>query len=201
MRATVGVPMAADSTPLIRASYAKTVVGGIKRRPAAEQAMLLSRIGDDLRAEIRAYGMLDWMPAVRFAALVDTVTDALGPQGAKDFWKANLLLSLERRLLSPLRLGAIAVYGNSPRSLLKMTPQAWELVSKNCGVCQTIDRPPSGIVLRFDQLPPELCSPGLLALWSGGSESCIARMDFEGGALAQRIKPGTVEVRVQWTTK
>jgi hypothetical protein len=189
--------------PLIRASYGKTVIGGIKKLPEGVREALFERVGPGLRAEVREHGMLDWMPAKHFATLVSAVAEGLGPADAKKFWKANLLASLERRLLAPLRLGAIAVYGNSPRSLLKMTPQAWELVSKHCGVSTVIDRPPGGILLRFDALPPVLAIPPMLLLWTGGSESCIARMGFEGqanshtGSLAQ----GTAEIVVEWTNK
>lgn len=187
-------------TALIRSSYAKTVIGGIKRQPAAEQKLLFDRIGAAMRAEIREYGMLEWMPAQRFAALVTAILDALGPDRAKAFWRANLLLSLERRLLSPLRLGAIAIHGNSPRSLLKMTPQAWELVSKSSGTCQVLDRPPNGVVLRFDAVPEELRIEGMLQLWAGGCESCIERMRWKGSATPDEdfTAGGAVEIGVVW---
>jgi len=123
-RAVPSAGMSASGA-LIRASYAKTVIGGIKRLPDRERDALLKGIGDELRGEIRNYGMLEWMSAARFVELVRAIARTVGDDGAKRFWRANLLLSLERRLLSPLRLGAIAIYGNSPRSLLKMTPQAW----------------------------------------------------------------------------
>jgi hypothetical protein len=184
---------------MVRASYAKTVIGGIKRRPDRERDALLNALGEPLRAEIRSYGMLEWMPVQRFAELVGAIATALGPAAAKSFWRANLLLSLERRLLSPLRLGAIALYGNSPRSLLKMTPQAWELVTRNGGVCRTEDLPAHGIVLRFSALPRELCQPAMHHLWSGGSESCLERMSFEGDAHAEPgSAAGCVDVTVRW---
>jgi hypothetical protein len=187
---------------MIRASYAKTVIGGIKRRPERESDALLKAIGEPMRAEIRNYGMLEWMPAQRFADLVSAITTALGPAAAKSFWRANLLLSLERRLLSPLRLGAIALYGNSPRSLLKMTPQAWELVTRNGGVCRTEDLPSHGIVLRFSELPKELCHPAMHQLWSGGSESCLERMSFQGEAHAAVGKAErSVDITVRWTPR
>lgn len=187
---------------MIRASYAKTVIGGIKRLPEKECAALLKGIGDELRGEIRNYGMLEWMPAARFIELVRAIERLLGNEGAKLFWRANLLLSLERRLLSPLRLGAIAIYGNSPRSLLKMTPQAWELVTRDGGTCRTEDKPPNGIVLCFDSLPHELCDPAMHSLWSGGSESCIERMGFTGKAhAAAGVTANSVEITVAWAPR
>lgn len=186
---------------MIRASYAKTVIGGIKRLPDRECQALLQGIGDEQRKEIRGYGMLEWMPAVRFVELVRAIARTVGDDGAKRFWRANLLLSLERRLLSPLRLGAIAIYGNSPRSLLKMTPQAWELVTRDGGTCRTEDQP-NGIVLRFEALPAELCDPAMHMLWSGGSESCIERMGFTGAARAAvGASANSVEISVTWTPR
>lgn len=191
-----------DSGAMIRASYAKTVVGGIKRFSERERDALLRGIGEPLRAEIRNYGMLEWMPAQRFVELVDVIAATLGPDAARNFWRANLLLSLERRLLSPLRLGAIALYGNSPRSLLKMTPQAWELVTRNGGTCRVEDRPPHELVLRFTDLPRELCHPAMHLLWRGGSESCIERMGFQGSAHAEvGASADAVDVVVRWQSR
>lgn len=191
-----------DSGAMIRASYAKTVIGGIKRRPERERDALLLGIGDALRTEIRNYGMLEWMPAARFVDLVRAISETVGADAAKAFWRANLLLSLERRLLSPLRLGAIAIYGNSPRSLLKMTPQAWELVTRNGGTCKTEDMPPNGVVLHFEALPSALRDRAMHALWSGGSESCIERMGFTGSAhAAAGARAGSVDVTVSWSAR
>jgi hypothetical protein len=190
----------AGGPPLVRASYGKTVIGGIKRRPEADQTKLFERIGE-IRREVRDYGMLEWMPAERFVELVSGIHDTLGAKGAQTFWRENLLLSLERRLLSPLRLGAIAIHGNSPRSLLKMTPQAWELVTKDCGSCRVIDRSPSSVALSFEGLPAVMRVPGMLELWAGGSESCIERMRFIGSARAAGgfSAQGAVEIISEWS--
>lgn len=184
-------------SPAIRASYAKTVVATMKLCGAEERSQLLARLDPGVRASIREYSLLDWMAAEEFARLVQLVLDTIGPARAKVFWRVNLLNSLERTLLRPLRLGAIALYGKSPGSLLRMTPQAWDLVSRNCGRCRTSEEP-GGMRLRFEDLPQEVCNPGMLALWSGGSESCIERMKFVGHADAAFDAPGVALVRVQW---
>jgi hypothetical protein len=188
------------AAPLIRASYAKTVIATMKQRPQLQRDALLARLDSGLRQEIREQGLFDWIAASQFVTLTEIVLDALGPLGAKAFWHSNLLGSLERALLSPLRLGAIAIYGNSPGSLLRMTPQAWQLVSRNCGTCQTSDQPPTGITLRFEALPSGFCNPAMLLLWSGGSESCLDRMRFSGSADAALDPnvPGVAEIRVSW---
>ena len=183
--------------PAIRASYAKTVIASMKQRPAEERDRLLGRLDPGFRASVREYSLLDWMAAGEFARLPQLVLDTIGPARAKLFWRANLLSSLERTLLRPLRLGAMALYGKSPGSLLRMTPQAWELVSRNCGRCHTSELP-DGMLLRFEGLPSEVCNPGMLLLWSGGSESCIERMKFAGHADAEFGPPGVAFVNAHW---
>jgi hypothetical protein len=184
----------------IRASYAKTVVATMKQRPAEERDALLAALDPNLRREIRERSLLDWIPASQFGALVATVAEVLGPTRAKAFWRANLLGSLERTLLSPLRLGALALYGDLPSSLLRMTPQAWQLVSRHCGQCQTSDLPPSGYQLLFTGLPKALCTPAMCLVWSGGSESCIEHLRLMGDAEQdmQQLSSGTAIIRVQW---
>lgn len=187
----------------IRASYAKTVIATMKRRPADERDLLLGRLDPSLRRDIRERSLLDWIEAKQFAELASLVAEVLGPARAKVFWRDNLLGSLERTLLSPLRLGAIGLYGDVPSSLLRMTPQAWQLVGRNCGKCHTSDQPPAGYQLRFTSLPPELCNPGMCLLWAGGSESCIEHLRYTGSADAELddTEPGTAIVQVLWNKR
>jgi hypothetical protein len=157
----------------------------------------------ELRDEIRERGMLDWITAHQFAKLADVVFEALGAVRARDFWRTNLLTSLERTLLTPLRLGAVALYGKNPGALLRMTPQAWQLVSRNCGLCRVTDQQSEGIALRFEALPHIFRNAAMLALWSGGSESCLSRMDFDGAVDADfdAQRRSAVDVRVSWRAR
>jgi hypothetical protein len=188
-----------QESPVVRASYAKTVIASMKQQAPVDRDALLARVGTELRRAIREHGLFDWMAAEQFATLAAIVIETLGPARAKLFWRTNLLGSLERKLLSPLRLGAVALYGNSPGSLLRMTPQAWHLVTRDCGTCRTSVEP-DGMLLHFEALPPALCAAGMLLLWSGGCESCIERMGFGGNAEAalDPQRRGAVNVHVQW---
>jgi len=188
------------SEPAIRVSYAKTVVATIKQSPTPERDALLARLDVELRTHIRESSLLDWMAASEFVKLPELVLEVLGTARARAFWRSNLLVSLERTLLSPLRLGAIALYGESPGSLLRMAPQAWQLVSRNGGKCSFSFEPPGPFTLMFKQLPPELRTPGMLQLWAGGSESCIELLKFSGRAEAEldARDPSTAVIRVHW---
>ena len=191
------------SEPAIRASYAKTVIASMKHGPASERDDMFSRLDPTLRLSIREASLLDWMPARDFAVLPTLVFEVLGAARAKVFWRANLLASLERTLLSPLRLGAIALYGESPGSLMRMAPQAWQLVSRHCGKCSSGEMTSVSFNLQLKQLPPELQTPGMLMLWSGGTESCIERMKFNGHADAELSpgEPSTATIHAAWKSR
>jgi hypothetical protein len=191
------------SEPVIRASYAKTVIAGMKRDPSPEREDLLARLNPTLRASIREASLLDWIPARDFSALATLIFEVLGADRSKSFWRANLLSSLERTLLSPLRLGAIALYGESPGSLMRMAPQAWQLVSRHCGKCSPGDMTSVTFSLIFKQLPRELSTPGMMMLWGGGTESCIERMKFNGHADCELspTDPTTAIVHAAWKSR
>jgi hypothetical protein len=192
-----------SDAPVVRASYAKTVIGTMKQRSPVDRDALLDRVNRELRDEIRERGMLDWITAQQFSKLVDVVFEALGAARAREFWRVNLQTSLERALLSPLRLGAVALYGKNPGALLRMTPQAWQLVSRNCGLCRVTEQLPEAIGLRFEALPDIFRNSAMLALWSGGSESCLERMNFDG-EVAATIDPqrrSAVELHVTWRAR
>lgn len=187
-----------EDVPAVRANYAKSVIATMKRRPADERDALLSHLDARVRRVIREAGRLEWIPVAELAALATVVAEALGRERALRFWRDDLQGSLERTLLSPLRLGAIALYGDAPSSLLRMTPQAWQLVTRNCGTCRTVDTEPGAMTLRFDGLPPELRTPAMLLLWSGGCDACIQRMQRTGrsdGQLDTQASAATLHVR------
>lgn len=184
----------------IRASYAKTFIGAAKRLPGDDAEALLARVGKIRRKRVRQYGMLEWMPAGEFLELVDEVPAALGPAGAREFWKRCLALSLGRRLLAPLRLGAVALHGHTPAALLRMTPQAWHLVSRRCGVCDVdVGADNSSLVLKFSGLPPEYTERPQQYLWEGGCLACIDMMECQGDATGTRVDAETVHIRVVWS--
>jgi hypothetical protein len=182
-----------------RASYAKTVIGTIKRQPEAVAARLLEAIGPERRAKVREYGMLGWMPATDFLELVAILGKELGAARARPFWCDCLDLSLNRRLLAPLRAGAIALHGRHPGALLRMTPQAWQLVSRGAGVCSVVESDATQITLQFRELPMAMRIAELIYLWEGGSMACVKQLGFTGSSEGRVPGPGAVDVTVRWT--
>ena len=181
----------------MRASYAKTVIGAAKVLEANQGARVLEHIGTERRTRIRRYGMLEWMPATEFCDLAQCLYEVLG-ESAIPFWNHCLTLSLGRRLLSPLRKAALAIHGSTPASLLRRTPEAWHLVSRDCGKC-TVEAPNDHrISLTFDNLPPFMTSRAIRCIWEGGSLSCVDLLRLTGYSQSQVTNATTVIVETHW---
>ena len=87
-------------------------------------------------------------------------------------------------------------------SLVRRTPQAWQLVSRNCGELKAIesgDEPT--ITLRVEQLPVQCRRQGLLLMWEGGLMAQLDTVDAEGTVVtrAERFASlGTADFLVRW---
>jgi hypothetical protein len=191
----------AATPPQIRASYAKLAIRTVKRLPEPDRDRALAAIGEPLRAEIRAAGLFAWLDAERFLALVRAIDASLGRAGAIVTWQQNLRESLERPLLTPLRVGALALYGRHPKSLLRMAPQAWGLVTRGCGAPALDELAPGRLRLRFSGLPAPLCAcPELLELWEGGATACAEYVGYRATVVGRddRLAHGIAEIEICW---
>jgi hypothetical protein len=187
--------------PQIRANYAKLAVGGIKRLSDERSRAIFDLIGEPLRLQIREAGMLEWMAARQFFTVVNAIERVLEPSQSREFWKQRMLHSLEGRLLGPLRVGAIALYGRRPGSLVKRTPLAWSLVAKNCGVCEVTEPSKTSVVLAFDQLPSVAReSQAMVNMLAGGCDATIEHIGTHGYVVthAESLANGKVRVEVHW---
>jgi hypothetical protein len=187
--------------PQIRANYAKLTIGGIKRLPDLESRAIFDAIGVPLRVEIREAGLLEWIPARTFFSVTHAIERVLDPAKARLFWKRCLHRSLEGRLLGPLRVGAIALYGRRPGSLIKRAPLAWSLVAKHCGVCEVSEPSANSALLSFEQLPPIVReSQTMVHILAGGCEATIEHLEMRGHVVpyADQLAAGRVKVEVHW---
>ena len=192
--------MAAARLPRIRASYFKAFIAGVKKLPEPDRAALLGDLGDALRVEIRQAALMEWMPASTFVGMTEAVARVLGVEGAVAFWKASMHVSLQRSFLSPLKIGAINIYGKTPGSLVRMTRRAWSLLAKDCGECEVLERGRHSAIVRFTELPLVMRRRSLLYMWAGGCHACIEDVGFEGRVTMDddKFPLGIAEVIVEW---
>jgi hypothetical protein len=171
--------MGGTGQALVRMSWAKLAVSTAKRMP--DGANVLGALGG-LRDEVRDAGILEWRPIHNFVSVAEAIAGALGHKGARDFWRDVLLAAFDRRLLAPLVRGALALHGRTPRSILRMTPQAYTLTFKNCGRATLHDTGDDKQVrLQFDELPPALhLSPAAMDAFAGNCDAAIQYVSWRG---------------------
>jgi len=171
--------MGGEGRALVRMSWVKLAVSTAKRVP--EGASVLAGLGS-LRDDVREAGVLEWRPVERFVSVAEAIAGAIGHKGARDFWRDVLLEAFDRRLLAPLVRGAFAIYGKTPRSLLRMTPQAYSLTFKNCGSASLHDTGKDNQVrLQFDELPPALhLSRAAMDAFAGNCDAAIQYVSWRG---------------------
>ena len=185
--------------PEIRANHSKHLMGRIKRLPEPSRGVALGAIGT-LRDEIRAAGLFDWLPAERHVRLSDGVVEALGRHAAQEFWRDVLLDGFARALLRPLVSGALGVYGKTPLSLLRLSPHAWTLVTRDCGMLEFERSSDNSARMRFRELPPVVeRSAGMLAFFHGGLESTYSYFRCRGRVALVERAAREIDFQVEWT--
>lgn len=162
----------------------------------------MAAIPDTLRAEIREASSLDWIPARVFVELCEAIRLGAGPVGARSFWRQSLRDAIRQPFIQPLARGALFLWGKTPTALVRRTPQAWQLVSRNCGELKAIEAgEETAITLRVEQLPAPCRKLGLLLMWEGGLMSQLDAVDTAGTVTVRAehfASAGNVDFAVRW---
>lgn len=186
----------------MRANWAKFTVRCAKRAPEPLRTALLGAIPDALRAEIRDVGSLQWLPARAFVDLCEAIRGGAGVSGARGFWRHSLREAIRQPFMQPLARGALFLWGKTPAALVRRTPQAWQLVSKDCGVLKAVESgTQSSITLRVEQLPLSCRKAGLLLMWEGGLMAQLDAVDLAGEVVVraeQYLTNGVAELVLSW---
>lgn len=186
----------------MRANWAKFTVRCAKRAVEPQRGALLSAIPDALRAEIREAGSLDWIPARVFVELSEALRTGVGSLAARAFWRQSLRDAIRHPFMQPLARGAIFLWGKTPSALVKRTPQAWQLVSRNCGELKAVESgAQNAITLRIEHVPPVCRKQGLLLMWEGGLMAELDAVDAEGSIVVhgeQFSSTGSAELSLSW---
>lgn len=186
----------------MRANWAKFTVRCAKRAPEPQRGSILAAIPSALRAEIREASALDWVPARIWVELCEAIRVGAGVAGARAFWRQSLRDAIRQPFMAPLARGALFLWGKTPSALVRRTPQAWQLVSRNCGELKAIETAEAGtITLRVEQLPPACRKQGLLLMWEGGLMAQLDAVDTAGTVTVRADEfaaTGTADFVLRW---
>jgi hypothetical protein len=189
----------AAAVPEFRASWSKLALKSVRRLAPAERDRVIAAIGEPTLATIRGAGVLAWLPADAHMRIADGVVEVLGETGAENFFRDLMLISFERPLIRPLLDGGLRIFGATPKSVLRMTPQAWSLVSRGCGAFSVEDgATPGSVRLRVDSVPPKVATLGFVAIVVGNCHAVLSRLRLEGQVAREtsRLRRGSFHVDV-----
>jgi hypothetical protein len=186
----------------MRANWAKFTVRCAKRSSEPLRSKLLSAIPDALRTEIRAAAPLEWIRAGVFVELCEAVRVGATTTGARAFWRQSLRDAIRQPFIHPLVRGALFLWGKTPAALARRTPQAWQLVSRNCGDLKAVETgDESSITLRVEQLPLTCRKQGLILMWEGGLTAQLDAVEADGSVVTraeQFVTLGTADFVIRW---
>ncbi|MCU1277705.1 MAG: hypothetical protein JWM53_1251 [bacterium] len=170
----------ARGEPQFRANWTKLILKWIRRLPASQSEVILATIGPATIEEVHAAGVFDWLPATAHLQVTDAVRESLG-EGARGFWRDLMHASLSRSLLKPLLEGGLRLFGRSPHSILRMTPQAVSLIARSCGtILVSRAEAPDSTRLTFENLPPPLRRPSWVEVCAGNCEGVLDYLELGG---------------------
>jgi hypothetical protein len=191
--------------PQIRASWPKFVLRCAKKPSSGDGVSIVDAVPEELRREIREVGHLGWSDARVFRALIDIIYRLKGEAGSRLFWRASFKEAITQPLIAPLARGALAMWGDSPGSLIRRTHDAWVFFTRYCGAVKTVPlNEPNGIMLVFEDLTPVCRSPSFLRMVEGGMESEMDYVHASGtvDTRADRFEEeGHAEFVVRWGSK
>lgn len=188
-------------TPAFRANHTKHLIGRIKALPESERERILSGVAR-ARAEVREASIFDWIDAATHVGIVNGVSESLSRERAVAFWQDLVFDGFGRTLLRPLVQGALGLHGNTPKSLVRMAPRAWSLISRDCGnMSVELERSPTEIVIELADTPSVVsASTGMLQFLEGGLLAAARRCGRSARVFPddRKRERGTLVLQMIW---
>jgi hypothetical protein len=119
----------------------------------------------DLSAQIRALvpaeslrivqeaTSLDWLPLAANVELAEAITQVLGQEKSRPFFREVLLREYRTSLFESFVTGVTRVFGITPVIFVKMVPRGWQLAYHACGVLRPLSVGEHEASLLFSELP------------------------------------------------
>lgn len=181
----------------VRGTYVKMAVSCAKQLPPGLRDAVFEELGDT-RAEIRAAGLLEWVPIKVHIDAMDATYRALGSVGSRDFWRGVQQSSFERPLMKPLIEAALRLYGRNPGSLLRIAPRAISTVFQDIA---DIRQNQEARRLEFENLAQELReSQGMVDAFTGSMTATITYLSIPGNVtpMVDELRRGRLYLEMRW---
>ena len=186
------------TTPAVRGRHMQTFVGAIDQLPALDRGVLRERLAATLETIARA-SPVGWVPADLNLEATRVVSDHLGPERTRLFFRDLLLAGFKTPLLAAFVSGALRLAGSDPGAAFKWVPQGFGLVFRDCGVWSTHTRTPTSMVVEIKELPPPMRDPIWLNSVASSLSAVFILTSKQGEMRLETADAGaTANLRATW---
>lgn len=189
----------------VRARQMQMLLAHIDRLPDAERRAVCARIDPSDVVRVQSATALEWIPMRVSTGMARAVTETLGRDRARAFFKDQFAATLSNAVLGSL-VGAVTRHMSAdPRPGLRWLARGHDLLFKGVGkltVELVPDRPEA--IFTLTDLPPELASDSVWLdryAWSMASVQVLWRATTECEVMEARPEDRVARFRMWWTER
>jgi hypothetical protein len=185
--------------PSIRASYLKSTMAALSLLDHAAAVAARARLSPRITLDIDRALSIDWLPVAHDLAVTEAVAAACGRAAVRRWGREGMLTALRGPLLKPILDGAVAIFGPSPRGLLRHARPMWTQIYRDCGELE-VDLPRGNqAVLRFEHIPVELGNAAYAEGMAGALEATLAVASRAGEVTFAYPRPRQLTFCLSWS--
>ena len=186
-------------TPSIRASYLKSAMGALSLLDSGAAVAARARLPPRIILDIERALSIDWLPVSYDLVITEAVGAACGRAGVRRWGREGMLASLQGPLLKSILNGAIAIFGLSPRALIRHARPIWSQIYRDCGELVVDLTGDTQVLLRFDDIPAELRSAAYAEGMAGALEATLVVAKRAGDVTFSYPQPTQLSFCVRWS--
>lgn len=189
----------------LRARQLQMLLAHIDRLPDAERRAVCARIDPSSVVRVQSATPLEWIPMSISTAMARAVTDTLGRDRARAFFKDQFAATLSNAVLGSL-VGAITRHiSTDPRPGLRWLARGHDMLFKGVGKLSVeIDPVKPEAIFTLSDLPPELAGDSVWLdryAWSAASVQLLWRATTECEVIEARPEERLARFRMWWTER
>jgi len=186
----------------VRARQLQLLLGHIDRLPAVDRLAVRKRIPAADVDRVQEAGVLDWIPMKLSADMARAVTEQLGAERARTFFRDQFAVTLEGSVLGSLVAAVTRYAAANPRAALRWLPRGHDMLFREVGrLLIEVERDEPAADLQLVELPVELASDGVWLdryAWSLESLHVLVGSRIDCALVEARAAERTARFRLSW---
>lgn len=142
-------------TPAVRGQYMQMFAAHIGRLPQEDRHAISSVLPEAVWQQIESAGVFGWLPIEVNLVCTRAVAESLGKERTHQFFRSLLLDAMRSHLLRALVDGVLRVAVRDVGLYLTWVGKGFDLMFRDVGRWDVIERVPGRAVLRLSGLAPE----------------------------------------------